>query len=145
MNNKKTITHTSSPALEDLLFALRRKVIDSMRKDALSYELTLSQSEALRIIGTHEPQTMKSIADALKITPPSTTALIEEMERKGLVVREKDAHDRRVVSIRLSAKAQRLFSRVCVHKKAVVNRMFKKLSAQDRKTLERIIGIIISK
>ena len=33
---------------------------------------------------------MKDIADYLKITPPYTTTIIEEMERKGLVERIKD-------------------------------------------------------
>jgi DNA-binding MarR family transcriptional regulator len=141
MNKKQT----SQPALEDLLLALRRKIIESMRKDDLSHNLTLSQSEALRMIGVEEAKTMKDIAKALNITPPSATALIEEMERKELIVREKNIQDRRIVSIRLTKKAQKLFSQVCLRKKLILNRMLKKLSGQDRKTFERIIGIIISK
>ena len=145
MNKKQNTKQIPQPSIEDLMLALRRKIIESMRSDDLSRELTMSQFEALRIIGVEGTKTMKDIAEELHITPPSATALIEEMERKGLVAREKDARDRRIVSIRLSKKALDLFTRVCDRKKAIMDRMLQKLSVQDKKTLERIIGTIISK
>ena len=147
MNNKKYTQkkNIQPPAIEDLLLAFRRKIIESMKKDDLSSELTLSQFEALRIIGTEQAKTMKDIAHSLNITPPSATALVEEMQMKGLIAREKDPHDRRIVSVRLTKKAQDLFKNVCEHKREIMNRMLRKLTPQDKKTLERIIGIIISK
>lgn len=131
--------------LEDLLLAFRRKIMEGMRKDKLHQELTISQVEVLRSIGMEGSQTMKDIAKSLQITPPSATSLIEEMEKKGLVKREKHVTDRRIVSIRLTKKSQTLFSRVCLQKKAIIDSMLSKLSAGEKKTLEKIIGIIISK
>ena len=131
-------------SLEDLILAFRRKILEIMSKDAFHQGMTISQSEVLRLVGTGS-QTMKYIADALNITPPSATALVEEMEKKGLVLRKKDPTDRRVVSIVLTKKSQGLFKKVCESKKAVMNEMLSKLSEKDKKTFERIISIIISK
>lgn len=142
MNKKQTIQPLT---LEDLLLAFRRKIMESMRKDDLHHGLTISQFEVLRSIGSQGSQTMKEIAASLKITPPSATVLIEEMEKKKLVIRENHPTDRRIVSIRLTKKSQDIFSRVYLSKKKIIDDMLSKLSAKDKKNLERIISIIISK
>ena len=141
MNKKQTIQPLT---LEDLLLAFRRKIMESLKKDDLHHGLTLSQFEVLRLIGTKNSQTMKEIASALKITPPSATVLVEEMEKKNVITREKHLTDRRIVSIRLTKKSQELFSRVYISKKTIIDDMLSKLSSKDKKDLERIISIIIS-
>lgn len=141
MNKKKPV----QPTLEDLLLALRRKIVECMRADTLVGGLTVAQSEALRIIGSSETVTMKEIASSLKITPPSVTSMIEDMEKKGLVERIPDTNDRRVVCAQLTTKAKRSYREITARKKAIIDRMLLKLTPSDKRSLERIISIIISK
>lgn len=129
--------------LADLLLAFRRNIVKGMRKDGLKHELTFSQVEVLRFVGHDGKKTMKSIASYLKITPPSTTAIVVEMEKKGLVVRRSEKSDKRVVYIELTKNTKKLYGSLCKRKEAILEKMVSKLSASDQKNLSRIIRILI--
>jgi DNA-binding MarR family transcriptional regulator len=139
----KQITHKES-GLGDLLFIFRRNLIEGMKKEGLFHDLTFSQIEVLRFIGPKGKVTMRSIADHLKITPPSTTALVADLERKGLIKRKSDAKDRRIVYILFTQKTKKLFIKITRQKEAIFRSTFSKLSVQDQKDLERIIKILIT-
>ena len=137
-------THMHSGAtLEDLVLTFRRKIIDVCRKEGLPYDLTLSQAEIVRYVGKAGKGTMKDIASHLKITPPSATAMIDELEKKDVVLRKADLADRRIVSITLTAKAHKIYSAMQKHKETVLNEMLSRLSPTEKKSLERIITILI--
>ena len=135
---------TKEARLEDLLFAFRRKLRDSMRSNGPENELTFSQVEVLYFIGLEGEKTMTSIAEHLRIKPPSATEMIKDMERKGFVERKGNTKDRRIVSIVFTPKARKLFTSVCKRKAAIYDEMLSKLTAADRITFERIIRILIS-
>ena len=138
-------TYTCSESkLEDLLFAFRRKMVEMLKKEGVKHELTFSQVEIVRFIAEHESVTMKMIADHLKITPPSVTALIDELERKDFIERDSKTEDRRVVSVRFTPKAKKVFEKLSKRKATVLHGMLAKLTPADRKSLERIISILIT-
>ena len=130
-------------SLGELLLFLRRNIIEGMRKEGLKHDMTFSQMEVLHFIGPSNKVTMKNIADHLKITPPSATEIIAEMEKRGLVKRKKDKKDRRVVFITSSDTAKKLFISSLKKKQIILNKMISKLSEIDQKNLERIIRILI--
>jgi DNA-binding MarR family transcriptional regulator len=131
------------PTLGDLLLILRRSIVESIRKEGYEHDLTFSQMEVFRFIGPTGKQTMKHIADYLKITPPSATEIIAEMEKKGLVKRIDNKKDRRVVFIVLSDVAKKLFVSLSKRKEVILKKMISKLNKKDQKSLERIIRILI--
>jgi DNA-binding MarR family transcriptional regulator len=53
---------------------------------------------------------VSELAERLHVRHNSAVGLIDRCERAGLVRREKDAHDRRRVRVRLTAKADRLLN-----------------------------------
>jgi DNA-binding MarR family transcriptional regulator len=130
-------------SLGDLLLIFRRKILESVKKEGLKHDLTLSQVEILNFIGFSGKRTMKDIADYLKITPPSTTAMVEEMEEKGLVRRLNNQKDRRVIFITLTEKTKRAFTSIYKQKELIFKEMIFRLNKKDQKTLERIIKILI--
>lgn len=138
------INEVPKQTLADLLFSLRLKINESAKKNRLKQQLTVSQFEILWLIATTGKRSMESIANHLHIKPPSATALVDKMEQDGFVVREKDPHDRRVVNISLTAKTQRLFSSFQAQRKSAFDQMIAKISAKDRKELERILLRLIS-
>ena len=125
------------------MLIFRRKILESVKKEGLKHDLTLSQVEILNFIGLSGKKTMRDIADYLKITPPSVTAIIEEMEEKGLVKRINDKKDRRVVFITLSEKTKKTFTSICRQKELIFKKMIFRLNKKDQKILERIINILI--
>jgi DNA-binding MarR family transcriptional regulator len=137
-----TLNNTSS--LPDLLLMFRRNILEAIRKEGFKHDLTFSQVEVLRFIGPAGKETMKHIAGYLKITPPSATEIVKEMEHRGLVKRVGDKKDRRIVFIVLSPPAKKLFDSLCRRKELVLKKMISKLDEKDTKSLERIIRILIT-
>ena len=135
---------TNDSGLPNLLLSFRRNILENIKKEGFQHDLTFSQAEILHFIGARK-ETMKNIADYLHITPPSATEIVSEMEKKGLVKRSGDKTDRRVVFIALSGNARKLLVSLSKHKNAVLTKMISKLNEKDRKSLERIIKIIINK
>lgn len=129
--------------IEDLILAFRRKILKEMV--GIGHELTVAQSEVLRLVGRRGASAMKDVASGLSISPPSATAFIEEMEKKGLVQRVRDKTDRRAVFIRLTPKSRAVFKKVSGRKKAIANEMLSRISSKDKSELGRIISKILSK
>ncbi len=140
MKNNK---HTESN-LGDLLFLFRRNIRESIRKEGLKHELTFSQVEVLSFVGPNGKETMKSIADYLKITPPSATVIVAELEKKGLVKRQGNKADRRVIFIVPTEISRKLFTSLSKRKDAIFKKMITKLNEKDKNNLERIIRILIT-
>jgi len=131
-------------SLGELLLIFRRNILESLKKEGFNHDLTFPQAEVLGFIGPSGKETMKNIADYLKITPPSATEIIAEMEKKDLIKRKSDKIDRRVVFISLSPLAQKLFVSLGKRKEFILKKMISKLSKKDRKDFERIIRILIA-
>jgi DNA-binding MarR family transcriptional regulator len=77
------------------------------RVDAES-RLPAPQLSALSVIVYGGPITLGALAAAEQVRPPTMTRLVAAMEADGLVARETDKSDRRVVRIRATAKAKRI-------------------------------------
>ena len=131
-------------SLGDLLLVFRRNIIENIKKEGFKHDMTFSQMEVFRFVGLSGKETMKDIARYLKITPPSSTEIIDEMEKKGLIKRKSDKKDRRVVFVELTSKAKKLFVLLSKHKDIILEKMVSKLNEKDHKDLERIIRILIS-
>ncbi len=130
-------------SLGDLLLILRRNIVDTIKKEGIKHDLTFSQVETLCFIESSGQVTMKSIAEYFKITPPSATEIVAEMEKKGLVKRASDKKDRRVVYIILTPMSNKLFHSINKRKELILQKMIKKLNIKDQNSLERIIRILI--
>jgi DNA-binding MarR family transcriptional regulator len=77
------------------------------RVDAESH-LPAPQLSALSVIVYGGPITLGALASAEQVRPPTMTRLIAAMEDGGLIARETDKEDRRVVRIRATAKGKRI-------------------------------------
>lgn len=77
------------------------------RVDAESH-LPAPQLSALSVIVYGGPITLGALASAEQVRPPTMTRLIAAMEDGGLIARETDQEDRRVVRIRATAKGKRI-------------------------------------
>ena len=140
LNNK-----SKKPNLVDLLLLFRRNIAKSIKKGGMKHDLTFSQMEIFHFVGISGEKTMKSIADYLKITPPSVTELVKEMEKKNLIKRIIGKKDRRVVSIILTDTAKKNYISIYKKKEAILDKMISKLNKKDKEALGRIIKIITTK
>ena len=71
-------------------------------------ELTPPQAGVLRRLAQAPSQSQRGLADALGMHAPRLVALIDELEDRGLVARERDPDDRRNYAISLTDEGRRV-------------------------------------
>lgn len=65
-------------------------------------ELTFAQSNVLMVIEERGELSIKDLADALHVSRPSASAMVDRLVEMGMLIREQSQLDRREVRIRLS-------------------------------------------
>lgn len=69
----------------------------SVREAGAEFEgMTVHQLEILRRLLECDGMTMRDVADVFSVGPSGATQLVDRLEQRGLVTRERDAEDRRV-------------------------------------------------
>ncbi|MHB0980093.1 MAG: MarR family winged helix-turn-helix transcriptional regulator [Thermoleophilia bacterium] len=114
--------------LPELGRALANSVPDKVKHQGVSN----AQVRAVVHLAEHGPQTMGDLAQGLRITTPSTTGLINPLADMGLVERERDGEDRRVVRVSLSAKAKKMAGQVLTQRRAEVERAMVGMSEEAK-------------
>jgi len=87
-----------------------RELFPFLPKEWLSLDLTAGQLKTLLLLFTNGPTKMSDIAAALGVSMATATGVIDRMVERGIVVRESDPHDRRIVLCRMSPEGERLVS-----------------------------------
>jgi DNA-binding MarR family transcriptional regulator len=88
------------------------------------------------------PRTPAELAEAAGVTRATMTGLIDTLERDGLVKRQPDPDDRRMMSVRLTAKAERFLRELLPNHFKAINTLLSPLDEAERKTLVRLLGKI---
>lgn len=126
----------------DLMLALRRKLAERGHSLVLKDELSMTQFEVLWFVSCSSSISMDAIAERLSIKPPSATALITTLERKGYLKRSRDPKDRRVVNVALTPSAKRQLGTLQKRKDRLFESLLSKLSVKDRKEFIRLLTIL---
>ena len=74
-------------------------------------QLTLVQLRVLRRL-SKQPQSLSQLGGALALAPPSMTRLVDRLEARGLISRERDETDRRKVVATITDKGRQLVSAI---------------------------------
>jgi DNA-binding MarR family transcriptional regulator len=111
------------------------------RVDAESH-LPAPQLSALSVIVYGGPITLGALASAEQVRPPTMTRLIAAMEDGGLIERESDKEDRRVVRIRATAKGKRILEEGRDRRIAVIGEALAALPDVDVKAIAAALDAI---
>jgi DNA-binding MarR family transcriptional regulator len=111
------------------------------RVDAESH-LPAPQLSALSVIVYGGPITLGALAAAEQVRPPTMTKLVAAMEDGGLIERESDQEDRRVVRIRPTAKGKRILEEGRDRRIAVIAEALATLPDADVKAIALALDAI---
>src|SRR5712691_9907673 len=89
-------TRTTADRLHSAAIHLLRR----LRRQDEAMGLTPARASALSVLVFGGPVTLGALAQAEQVSAPTVTRLVVGMERDGLVRREADPHDGRVVWLR---------------------------------------------
>ncbi len=98
--------------------------------------LTPSQLSVLAMTGARGPLTMGELAEAERVASPTVTKIAAALHDRGLLDRETDADDRRVVRVAVTPKGAKLLERDRARKTAWLARQLERLSDDDLNTLD---------
>ena len=108
-----------------------------LRREDDASGLPAPQLSALSVIVFGGPITLGALATAEQVRPPTITKLVATLEKAGLVEREIDSEDRRVVRVRSTARGARLLQEGRQRRVAMLAASLADLSVTDRALLER--------
>jgi DNA-binding MarR family transcriptional regulator len=90
-----------------------------------------------------QSRTPAELAEMSGVTRATMTGLIDTLERDGLVKREPDPVDRRMMSVRLTERGHEVLQRVLPGHFRNMARIMNPLSEADRKTLVRLLSKVL--
>ncbi len=99
---------TREQLLAEALEGLDAMVCRHWRQGAAAHlerrDLSSAQLHLLMVLQELGPQTVGQLAERLRVSLPSASLMVDRLEDHGLAARDRDAHDRRLVHVRLSEK-----------------------------------------
>jgi DNA-binding MarR family transcriptional regulator len=128
--------------LADRLHSAAIHLLRRLRREDDASGLPAPQLSALSVIVFGGPITLGALAAAEQVRPPTITKLVATLEKAGLVEREVDSEDRRVVRVRSTARGARLLQEGRQRRVAMLAGSLADLSSADRALLERAASVL---
>ncbi len=108
--------------------------------------LDLALADALSLICLHGPLRMGELADAMRITPASTTRAVNCLVEKGLVTRTRDDEDQRSIQVEATADGQARYAQISARVQSGLTLMLSEFSEAEQVQmadyLERFVASI---
>lgn len=140
--------HPAHPAREpdtgDLVMALARRVRRSYAEALAQWNVTPSQSRALKVLSSRADGMRPSVlADELRIAPRSVTEVADALEERGWIRRAADPTDRRATTLTLTDDGRDLVARIEDVRREASERVLDVLTPAQRRTLHEIVAVVV--
>jgi len=102
-------------------------------------DLTAPQLYVMATIGYAGRLPFNEIGAKMMVTVSNLTGIVDRLEEKGLVVRERDTEDRRIVYVKLTAKGQKLYKTSIPTFENILSHLFEPLDKEEQKELGSLL------
>lgn len=143
--NARSKNSSSALSLENRIFVALLQSADALAQEAEQLlkgtGLTGAQYNVLRILRGAAPQGLacREIGDRMISHDPDMTRLLDRMEKRGLITRERQTDDRRVVKTRVTARGLDLLRTLDQPVRELHKRQFRHISPARLKTLAKLL------
>ncbi len=114
-----------------------------LQDDLEKLDLTSPQFYVLATIGYAGGLPFGEIGEKMMVTVSNLTGIVDRLEEKGLVARERDAHDRRVIRVRLTEKGSKLYKNTIPLFEKSISQFFSPLDKSQQKELSSLLRKLI--
>jgi len=140
----KTMAKTESmKSLGYLSRYAHRAFVKALARELEPHGILPSQWSVLRILWGSSGLTQVELAERMRVEKASLTGVLEGMERKGLIVRTRNAQDRRKINITLTRAAERLKAKVLPCAARINSRASRGMSAPEIAALRNSLTTLI--
>jgi DNA-binding MarR family transcriptional regulator len=131
----KELAASSGFLLARLGLAFKTKAI--ARVEQAGFELY--DYSVLAILGEGVRETQSTIADALAVDPSRLVALLDSLEERGLIVRQRDPQDRRRHVVSITDEGTRVLAQLRRMSKELEDAFLAPLDAESRETFHELL------
>ncbi len=124
--------------LNELLVDLFNRVLVAEAKAVITEEyrdITNNDMHIIEAIGIQEPRSVSAIARQLYVTVGTLTVNMNNLEKKGYIIRERSTLDKRVVLVSLTEKGRKAFFHHRDFHKAMIRSAVKGLEEEEMAAL----------
>ncbi len=114
-------------------------VTEKMHRHLLDYKLSISQFGVIEALYHLGPLCQKDIGDKILKTSGNITLVIDNLEKRKLVKREKDPDDRRRMTVRLTASGHELIEKIFPDHSKIAKKIFSVLEPEERNSLSLLL------
>ena len=135
--------------LEAHVFIALQKIADALAQEVekllKTYGLTAAQYNVLRILRGAEPEGLacSNISERMISHDPDMTRLLDRMEKRALITRQRQKDDRRVVKTRITPVGLDLLTGLDEPIREVHKRQFQHIPAARLKTLAELLDQVL--
>ena len=145
MSSQSKSSSVSMP-VQDRIFVALLQTADALSQEAeqllKAAGLTGTQYNVLRILRGSEPEGLpcSGIGERMISHDPDMTRLLDRMEKRGLITRDRQTDDRRVVKTRITPQALSLLKTLDQPVHELHKRQFRHIPAARLKILGQLLG-----
>lgn len=128
--------------LDEVMQGLVRRLHQELWRE-MPPEMTRGQFYICRRLLQRGAMTITEIAADLGVSASAVTAIADRLSNSGLVARERDEKDRRVVRLRLTPEGERATKQCKSVRDALLRRYFEQLPVEDVASMLRICDALL--
>jgi MarR family transcriptional regulator, organic hydroperoxide resistance regulator len=129
----------SPPAVMGELYSLMRQHRRLLQRAAAREDVHPAQALCLRVLAHCDGVTQSELADAMFLTRPTVTRMLQRMERAGLVDRRTDPDDQRHTRVVITGAGREIATRIDGVLAEYLDATLARFSENDRRQLGRLL------
>lgn len=136
------MTKRTNPGINEMLVNLFNTVLDKESQAIITEEfrdITNNDMHIIEAVGINEPRSMSVIAKKLSVTVGTLTTNMNGLEKKGYILRERSAEDKRVVLVTLTERGRKAFFHHRDFHKNMIKSIVKGLDEDEKRLLYKCL------
>jgi DNA-binding MarR family transcriptional regulator len=121
-----------------------QKVKTIIPSEWLTSDITVAQLRVLLVLYAQGPKRMSYIASYIGIAISTATSIVDNLVKKGLVIRSDDPEDRRLVICKLSPEGQQLINRLWMLGRGQIEKLLQGLTLEQLKKASEVAGFLLT-
>ncbi len=109
----------------------------------MNLSLTIAQLKSLFFISNEGRTNFKRLAEALGVTPPSVTGIVDKLVEQGLLSRQENPDDRRVLWLETTPKAEALINELRASKASLFSAILAHMDDKELAGLVDSLGALV--
>lgn len=109
----------------------------------MNLPITMAQLKSLLFIFSEGQTNFRKLAEALGVTPPSVTGIVDHLVEQGLVSRQESPEDRRIFVLQVTPKGQTLLAEMWQGPANHLSAILARMTAEEISKLVESLGALI--